>query len=343
MVMISSQDGQNEKYNRDQNHRSDFFRNRIAKGGDMKEKLVAVVGPTAVGKTKVSIALAKQLDGEIINGDSMQVYKGMDIGTAKITEEEAEGIPHHLFDIKQPTESYSAAEFQEKARPLVSAINKRNRVPIIVGGTGMYIKALTHHFNFTNTDSDEHFRERMENMVEEQGAESLFEKLKDVDPESAANTHPNNIRRVIRALEVYYTTGVPASKRRQKENESPYLLAMIGLTTERDRLYRRINLRVDHMIEHGLIEEVLRLYESGVSDCQSIQAIGYKEIYSYLRGECSKEEAVSALKQHSRRYAKKQYTWFRRQMEVRWFDMTGEEDDKKISAILRFVQERFQK
>lgn len=307
----------------------------------MKERLVAVVGPTAVGKTKVSIELAKALDGEIINGDSMQVYKGMDIGTAKITESEKEGIPHHLFDIKQPTASYSAAEFQARARPLISEINKRGRVPIIVGGTGMYIKALTHEFNFSDTDSDAQFREKLEKKAEEQGAEAVFEELKRVDPESATNIHPNNVRRVIRALEIYHTTGIPASERREKKSESPYALAMVGLTMDRERLYARINQRVDHMIEHGLFEEVRRLYAEGVRDCQSIQAIGYKEIYTYLRGECTKEEAIETLKRNSRRYAKKQYTWFRRQMEIRWFDM-GSEIDKKISAILRFVQERFQ-
>lgn len=306
----------------------------------MKEKLVAVVGPTAVGKTKVSVALAKAIDGEIINGDSMQVYQGMDIGTAKITKEETEGVPHHLFDFKLPAESYSASEFQERARPLVTEINERGRVPIVVGGTGMYIKALTHHFNFTGTDSDPDFRDRMEKYVEENGAELLYDRLKAVDPESAANIHPHNIRRVIRALEVYHTTGTPASERREKTKETPYELATVGLTMEREILYNRINERVDHMLEEGLMEEVRDLYERGVHDCGSIQAIGYKEIYSYLRGDVSKEEAIRQLKKNSRRYAKKQYTWFRRQMEVRWFDVTEGVTGKNFSAILRFVQER---
>ncbi|HET7658264.1 MAG TPA: tRNA (adenosine(37)-N6)-dimethylallyltransferase MiaA [Bacillales bacterium] len=307
----------------------------------MKEKLIVVVGPTAVGKTKVSVELANRLGGEIINGDSMQVYKGMDIGTAKITEEETKGVPHHLFNIKQPIDSYSAAEFQDLARPLVTAINERGKIPIVVGGTGMYIKALTHHFNFTDTASDRVYREKMEKFAEEHGNEKLHERLKDIDPESAAGIHPNNVRRVIRALEVFHATGIPASERKEKERESPYLLAPIGLTMEREKLYERINQRVDEMIKEGLIEEVRGLYESGIGECQSIQAIGYKEIYAYLRGDCSMEEAVSQLKQNSRRYAKKQYTWFLRQMDIRWFDVTDGDFEKKISSILRFVQERF--
>ncbi|HEX6923699.1 MAG TPA: tRNA (adenosine(37)-N6)-dimethylallyltransferase MiaA [Bacillales bacterium] len=303
----------------------------------MAEKLVAVVGPTAVGKTRVSIELAKAFDGEIINGDSMQVYRSMDIGTAKITEKEAEGVPHHLFDIKDPTESYSAAEFQETARPLVTEINRRGHVPIVVGGTGMYIKSLTHHFNFSETDSDPDFREEMEKMANSSNAGDLYERLKAVDPVSAERVHPHNVRRVIRALEIYHVTGVPASKRRKQEEESPYQLATVGLTMDRDLLYSRINKRVDQMIENGLIQEVQHLYENGVRDCQSVQAIGYKEIYSYFQGECTLEEAIELLKRNSRRYAKKQYTWFRRQMDVRWFGMSLEETGKKISAIKQFV------
>lgn len=307
----------------------------------MKEKLIAIVGPTAVGKTKVSIELAKKLDGEIINGDSMQVYIGMDIGTAKITDEETENIPHHLFNIKQPIDSYSASEFQQLAKPLVTAVNDRGRIPIVVGGTGMYIKALTHHYNFTDTDSDEGYREMMEKYASEHGVEKLHDKLQGIDPSSAERIHPNNIRRVIRALEVFHMTGIPASERRAHEEEPPYQLAAVGLTMERERLYERINRRVDQMVEEGLFGEVRGLFESGVRDCQSIQAIGYKEIYAYLRGECSKDEAISLLKQNSRRYAKKQFTWFRRQMDIRWFDMTEGDYDKKIASILRFVQERF--
>ncbi|HET7521946.1 MAG TPA: tRNA (adenosine(37)-N6)-dimethylallyltransferase MiaA [Bacillales bacterium] len=303
----------------------------------MKEKLVAIVGPTAVGKTKVSIQLAKAVGGEIINGDSMQVYKGMDIGTAKITEEEMEGVPHHLFDFKHPTESYSASEFQTLARPLVTEINQRNQVPIVVGGTGLYIKSLTHGYDFSAADADSLFREQMEAFARENGAEKLYERLREVDPQSAEKIHPHNVRRVIRALEIHHTTGIPASRQRKRKQQSPYILATVGLTMDREVLYRRINERVDQMIENGLIEEVRRLYENGVRDCPSVQAIGYKEIYSYFQGECTKEEAIRQLKKNSRRYAKKQYTWFRRQMEVRWFDMTAGDIDKKISAIMQFV------
>lgn len=302
-----------------------------------KEKLVAVVGPTAVGKTKVSIELAKAFDGEVINGDSMQVYKGMDIGTAKITDKEKEGIPHHLFDMKDPIESYSAAEFQERARAFVTEINQRGRIPVVVGGTGMYIKSLTHHYNFSETDSDVEFREKMEIYYSEYGGEALYQKLKAADPESAEQIHPHNVRRVIRALEIYHVTGVPASQRRKQELTSPYQLALVGLSMDRELLYERINKRVDQMMEQGLLEEVSLLYHNGVRNCQSVQAIGYKEIYSYLQGECTLEEAVERLKRNSRRYAKRQYTWFRRQMDVHWFEITPGEIGKKISAIKQFV------
>lgn len=303
----------------------------------MKERLIAIVGPTAVGKTTVSIALAKALGGEIINGDSMQVYKGMDIGTAKVSEQEKAGIPHHLFDIKDPRESYSVAEFQSLARPLVTEINDRGRIPIVVGGTGLYIKALTHEYDFSEIVADPHYRKEMEIFAKGNGEEALYEKLESVDPESAANIHPNNIRRVIRALEVFHATGEPASHQQQRQRPSPYHLITVGLTMDRNVLYRRINCRVDQMIANGLIEEARTLYNSGVRDCQAVQAIGYKEVYSYFEGEQSKEEMIEQLKTHSRRYAKRQYTWFRRQMDVQWFDMTSGDINKKITAILRFV------
>lgn len=308
----------------------------------MKEKLLAVVGPTAVGKTKVSIELAKALDGEVINGDAMQVYKGMDIGTAKTTQEEMQGIPHHLFDFKDPDEPYSAAEFQALALPLVTEINERGRLPIVVGGTGLYIKALTHHYHFGKGEADPDFRKEMEHIVATEGADRLYEKLKAIDPESAERIHPNNVRRIIRALEIYHATGVPASQRRKREERSPYILTTVGLTMDRARLYRRIDERVDRMIEEGLLNEVKRLYESGVRDRPSVQAIGYKEIYAYLRGECTMETAIDRLKKNSRRYAKKQYTWFRRQMDVRWFDVDEGLTDKKISEIMHFVAGKYE-
>ncbi|HET7629143.1 MAG TPA: tRNA (adenosine(37)-N6)-dimethylallyltransferase MiaA [Bacillales bacterium] len=307
----------------------------------MMERLAAIVGPTAVGKTEVSVQVAKRLNGEIINGDSMQVYRGMDIGTAKVSQSEKQGVPHHLFDIKEPNEPFSASEFQELAIPLVSEINERGRLPIVVGGTGMYIKALTHHYNFAETNANPSLRREMEQYAEENGKRALHEKLVSVDPESARKIHPNNVRRVIRALEVYETAGKPASEQRRRETKPRYRLATVGLTMERDLLYERINRRVDHMVENGLFAEAQRLFDAGVQNCPSVQAIGYKEVYAYLRGECSKEEAIEMLKKNSRRYAKKQYTWFRHQMDVQWFHVTKDGPREKIPAILEFVAGTF--
>jgi tRNA dimethylallyltransferase len=304
----------------------------------MKERLIAIVGPTAVGKTKVSVELAKAIDGEIINGDSMQVYKDMDIGTAKPTKQEMDEIPHHLFDFLEPTESFSVADFQSLAKPVVTNVNEKEKIPILVGGTGLYVKALTQDYQFRSDDSAPAYREKLEKFAEENGKDLLHDKLKTVDPEAADNTHPNNVRRVIRALEIHHTTGMPPSyDNNEKEKNSPYDLIPIGLTMERETLYERINRRVDQMVEDGLIEEAKSLYTGGVRDCQSVQGIGYKEIYLYLQGELTKEEAILLLKRNSRRYAKRQFTWFRNQMNVRWFEMEESGFSKKVTEIKQFV------
>ncbi|WP_377892184.1 tRNA (adenosine(37)-N6)-dimethylallyltransferase MiaA [Alkalihalobacillus sp. R86527] len=302
-----------------------------------KQKLVTVLGPTAVGKTKTSIELAKALNGEVISGDSMQIYRGMDIGTAKVTESEMEGIPHHLIDIKDPTESFSAAEFQKLATNLVHDINERGKVPIIAGGTGLYVKAVTHQYSFSEVKEDEGYRKQLEKIADEEGPVVFHARLKEIDPISYESIHPNNIRRVIRALEVYHVTGEPvsASKDSQPEN-SPYQLVNVGLTMDRETLYNRINQRVDLMLSEGLLNEARILYEHGVKDCQSIQAIGYKEIYRFIEGKVTYEDAVEELKQNSRRYAKRQLTWFRHQMDIDWFDMT-ENREEKIRKILHSV------
>ncbi|WP_216827904.1 tRNA (adenosine(37)-N6)-dimethylallyltransferase MiaA [Alkalihalobacterium elongatum] len=305
----------------------------------MKEKLVVIVGPTAVGKTKVGIELAKRLNGEIISGDSMQVYRKMDIGTAKVTVNEMDDIPHHLIDIKEPTEPFSVAEFKDLVQPLISSINEQGKLPFIVGGTGLYINSVIQNFNFANTPTDLQFREEMEQFVKEHGVEKLHHKLKDVDSVSYASIHPNNYRRVIRALEVIKRTGKTLSEYQQTQTtESPYDFVFIGLTMERDILYERINHRVDLMVEQGLIEEAKNLYKKGVRDCQSVQAIGYKEIYEYIEGKVSKEEAIETLKRNSRRYAKRQYTWFRNKANVHWFDMTDANFIKKITEIQHFIE-----
>ncbi|MEG9296783.1 tRNA (adenosine(37)-N6)-dimethylallyltransferase MiaA [Mangrovibacillus sp. Mu-81] len=309
-----------------------------------KQKLIVLIGPTAVGKTKTSIHLAQTFNAEIISGDSMQIYKGMDIGTAKITQAEMEGIPHHLIDIKNPQESFSSAEFQQIVREKISDIHSRGKIPMIVGGTGLYIQSVIFDYQFTDAPGDAEYRSFLEEKVEETGIAPLFEQLQSIDPEAAKNIHPNNTRRVIRALEIFHVTGktMTGYKERQSD-ELLYDLALIGLSMDREKLYDRINMRVDLMIENGLIEEVDSLYRSGVHDVQSIQAIGYKEIYEYLDGKISLDRAIEKLKQNSRRYAKRQLTWFRNKMEVRWFDMSDKTYHQKIiEEISEFIAGKLQ-
>lgn len=309
-------------------------------GEVQREKVAVIIGPTAVGKTKLSIDLAKALNGEIISGDSMQIYRTMDIGTAKITKEEMDGIPHYMIDIKDPEDSFSVAEFQERVRKHIREITERGKLPIIVGGTGLYIQSVLFDYQFTDDAGDATYREQMEKLALERGVEYVHEKLQEVDPKSAERIHANNVRRVIRALEIFHTTGEKMSDQLEKqENDLLYDVSLIGLTMDREMLYDRINLRVDIMMEQGLLEEVEGLYNRGIRDCQSIQAIGYKEIYDYFENRVSLEEAVSQLKTNSRRYAKRQLTWFRNKMDVTWFDVTGGE---KTSEILRYIEGKLQ-
>lgn len=312
-----------------------------------KEKLVVLIGPTAVGKTKLSIELAKRFNGEIISGDSMQIYKGMDIGTAKIKTTEMEGIPHHLIDIKNPDEPFSVAEFQELVRLKITEISQRGKLPMIVGGTGLYIQSVIYDYQFSEAPSDDRFRIMLEKRADEEGNEKLHQELMEIDPESAKKIHPNNVRRVIRALEVYHCTGKTVSDYQEiQQPELMYETAIIGLTMERDKLYERINYRVDLMVRDGLLPEVEKLYLQGLKDCQSIQAIGYKEIYEYFHARVTLEEAVTQLKQNSRRYAKRQLTWFRNKMNVDWFDMTDaaglEGFEKKLDEISTHIEGKLQ-
>lgn len=307
----------------------------------MKEKLVVIVGPTAVGKTKTSIELAKAINGEIISGDSMQVYKGLDIGTAKVTEDEKEGIPHYLIDIKDPIEPFSAAEFQQLARERITEINQRGKVPIIVGGTGLYIRAVTHHYQFSEAANNSEIRNQLQRKAEIEGADSLHDELKRVDPVRAQEIHPNNVQRVIRALEIYYETGnVPSNeqKKMEQERESLYQLAIVGLTMNRELLYERIDERVDLMVKQGVLEEAKMLYSQDITDSLAAKAIGYKEFFPYLSGESSLEDAVQLLKRNSRRYAKRQFTWFHNQMNVEWFSMDEGPFSKKFIEIRQFVE-----
>ncbi len=283
--------------------------------------VVAIVGPTAVGKTALSIELAKAMNGEIINGDSMQVYKELNIGTAKITTEEMEGIPHHLLDIKEPTENFSVADYQQLVRDKVAEIKAKGKLPIIVGGTGLYIQAVLYDFRFTEEKIDEGIRKAYYKELADIGPEAMHAKLEKLDPKTAASIHPNNTRRVIRALEMAEHSDIQKSDEAQHLGDTPlYRHRIIGLNMEREILYKRINYRVDLMIEKGLLEEVKGLYDKGIRDVQSIKAIGYKELYSYFDGLLTLEEAIDQLKQNSRRYAKRQLTYFRNKMEIEWFD-----------------------
>lgn len=308
-----------------------------------KKKLVVLIGPTAVGKTKTSIELAKHFNGEIISGDSMQIYKGMDIGTAKITKEEMDGIQHHLIDIKAPNESFSAAEFQQIVREKIIEISSRGKLPMIVGGTGLYIQSVLYDYQFSEAPSDERYRQELEKKAIQHGNVWLHKELMKLDPKSGENIHPNNVRRVIRAMEIFHCTGKTMTDYQETQTpEKLYDAAIIGLTMERDKLYERINHRVDVMMENGLLNEVQKLYKMGIKDCQSIQAIGYKELYEFFNGYVSLEEAIVNLKQNSRRYAKRQLTWFRNKMDVSWFDMTDASDEavlrKKINEISREIE-----
>ncbi|MBS4199049.1 tRNA (adenosine(37)-N6)-dimethylallyltransferase MiaA [Bacillus sp. FJAT-49732] len=304
------------------------------------QKLIVIVGPTAVGKTKLSIEMAKRFNGEIISGDSMQVYKGMDIGTAKITAEEMEGIPHHLLDIKEPDKAFSVADFQKLVREKINEITDRDAIPIIVGGTGLYIQAVLYDYHFSESTS-EHTHLDLHDM----SPLELHNKLKSIDPESANKIHPNNVRRVIRALEIFEQTGKTMTELQSEQKKSIlYNTALVGLSMDRDKLYERINKRVDIMVKDGLVNEVKQFYDSGLSrDAQSVKAIGYKEIYDYLDEKVSLDEAIIQLKQNSRHYAKRQFTWFRNKMDVAWFDMTEEREHlKKTREIIDFIAGKLQ-
>jgi tRNA dimethylallyltransferase len=303
-----------------------------------KEKLVVIVGPTAVGKTELSLELAEQFDGEIISGDSMQVYRGMDIGTAKATPEERARVPHHLIDIIDPDEEYSVALFQEAATRLITEINARGKLPFIVGGTGLYIESVTHRFQFAQAEQDPELRSRLQRLAETEGVEALHRRLAAIDPLTAERLHPNDVKRVIRALEIYELTGTKMSDFQHRAEHSPYDLLMIGLTMDRQKLYERINQRVDKMLEAGLVEEVRRLLDQGYgSALTSMQGLGYKELIPYLYGEITLEKAVNDIKQRTRHFAKRQLSWFRRMSEVQWFDLTDPAERPKIVQTIKQI------
>lgn len=282
-------------------------------------EVLAIVGPTASGKTALSIKLAKQYNGEIINGDSMQIYKGLDIGTAKITDEEMEGVPHHLLSFKEPTASFSVADYQKLVRAKIAEIQARGKLPILVGGTGLYVQAVLFDFQFTDEQVDDEARKAYYATLEKLGPEAMHAKLTALDPKTAETIHPNNTRRVIRALEMIEQSGVSKASEAQNRGDIPlynHLILGLGQNMAREELYDHINRRVDIMMEKGLLEEVKSLWQQNIRGVQSIQAIGYKELYDYLDGKCTLDEAIDSLKQNSRRYAKRQLTYFRNKMDV---------------------------
>lgn len=290
-----------------------------------KRPLVILTGPTAVGKTALSITLAKAIGGEIISADSMQVYRRMDIGSAKITQEEMDGVPHHLIDVLEPEQEFNVVVFQKLAKQAAEEIYSRGHIPIVAGGTGFYIQALVYDIDFTENDEDTALRHSLEEQARRDGPEALFERLRAVDPESCESIHAHNIKRVIRAIEFYEKTGKKISdhNREQRQNTSPYNVAYFVLNDNRERIYERINARTDQMMAQGLEEEVRALWESGCRrDMVSMQGLGYKEMLAYLEGEISLDEAVYLIKRDTRHFAKRQLTWFRREKEVIWIDKT---------------------
>ena len=298
-----------------------------------KKPMVILTGPTAVGKTALSIELAKKINGAIISADSMQVYKYMDIGSAKIMPEEMQKIKHYLVDELLPTDEFHIVKFQEMAKAALEEIYSDGKIPIIVGGTGFYIQGLLYDIDFSKQDADYEYRMELEAFAKEHGAQALHERLREIDPASYETIHANNIKRVIRALEYYHLSGKPISEHNEQERqkESPYHFAYFVLNDDRKNLYDRIEKRIDVMMEQGLLEEVTRLKQMGChKDMVSMQGLGYKEILAYLDGECSLEEAVNLIKKETRHFAKRQLTWFRRERDVIWFDKSKYSYDERM-------------
>ena len=311
----------------------------------MKKPLIVLTGPTAVGKTRLSISLAKAIGGEIISADSMQVYKYMDIGSAKIMPEEMQGVPHYLVDELTPEDEFHIVRFQQKAKDAMEKIYTRGHIPILVGGTGFYIQAVTRDIDFTQAEQDDGYRAGLEALVQEKGAAYLHQMLAEVDPKSAEVIHENNTKRVIRALEFYHQNHSPISahNEEQQERTSPYNLAYFVLNAPRELLYKRIDKRVDEMMTSGLVAEVQKLKDMGCHrGMVSMQGLGYKEILAYLDGEMPLEEAVRILKRDTRHFAKRQLTWFRREPETVWVnkDEFGYNEDKMLEYMLNVCHEK---
>lgn len=308
-----------------------------------KKPIIILTGPTAVGKTKASIGLAKSIGGEIISADCMQVYQKMDIGSAKIHPEEMEGIRHYLINVLDPAEEFNVVLFQQMAKQAMDKIYANGHIPIVVGGTGFYIQALLYDIDFTQEEDDKGIRAELETIAKEKGAEYLHHMLQEIDAKSAETIHANNVKRVVRAIEYYRQTGQPISEHNEKERqkESPYNFAYFVLLDERQRLYERIEKRIDLMMEEGLLNEVKTLYEEGYTrDMVSMQGLGYKEILDYLDGKMTLDEAIYILKRDTRHFAKRQITWFKREKDVCWIDKSAfqYDEDKILAEMLNILK-----
>lgn len=307
-----------------------------------KKPLVILTGPTAAGKTALSISLARQINGAVISADSMQVYRHMDIGSAKVTEKERDGVPHYLIDVLEPWEEFNVLTFKQMAEEALEEIYARGMIPIVAGGTGFYIQALLYDIQFTDTDTDQEYRSHLEEQAEEKGPEWLHEQLRQVDPESADLIHANNVKRTIRALEYYHQTGTPISVHNAAERQrlSPYTYTYFVLNRDRAELYRRIDLRVDKMLEAGLLDEVRSLKAMGCTrNMVAMQGLGYKELLDCLAGEITFDEAVYRIKRDSRHFAKRQLTWFRRERDVTWICLDNRTEADALNEILEKLRE----
>lgn len=311
----------------------------------MKKPLIILTGPTAVGKTKASIGLAKTVGGEIISADSMQVYKYMDIGSAKIHPEEMQGVPHYLVDELDPEDEFNVVRFQKMANRAMEQIYKNGHIPILVGGTGFYIQAVLYDIDFTQNDGDDSYRKELECLARERGSGYLYERLREEDPHAAEQIHEHNVKRVIRALEYHRQTGKRISEhnQEQRQKESPYRFAYFVLNDDRQRLYERINCRVEQMMEDGLEEEVRGLKDRGCTrNMVSMQGLGYKEMLDYLDGICTRKEAVERIQRDTRHFAKRQITWFKRERDVVWIDKQqyGYDEEQILQAMLSELEKR---
>ena len=304
--------------------------------------LLVVAGPTAVGKTKISLALSQRLDGEIVSADSVQVYRYLDIGSAKPSLQERKGIPHHLIDLVDPDAEFTVYDYQQRAQKAIREIDQRGRLPILTGGTGLYIKAVLDSYRFDDRKTNPLIRKRLTEKLALKGKEYLYRLLQEIDPSTAKKVHPNDLRRIKRALEFFYLTGEPISRQRErtrKQKKTPYRLTVAGLTMERSCLYERINRRADLMMQKGLLVEVRQLLAKGYqSNLKSLQSLGYYHLIRYLEGEWDLETAISTLKRDTRRYAKRQLTWFRADERVHWYKLEPQAEKSIIDHICSRIE-----